>query len=151
MANNPQQFSADFARILARAGNKAEKVMKKSAMSVLKAIEDKSPVGDPRTWASPAPAGYTGGQFRANWNLSVGSIDFETVEDTDPTGQAAINRAQGKIESYRMGDNIYISNSLPYAYRLEYEGWSGQAPQGMVRVTVLEFEQYVRQQAALIQ
>ena len=41
----------------------------------------------------------------------------------------------------RAGQTIFITNSLPYAYRLEYDGWSRQAPAGMVRVTVVEFAQ----------
>ena len=150
MANNPQKFAAEFAKMLRVAGDKAELVVKKSALQVLSSIEIKSPVGDPDSWASPAPPGYTGGQFRANWNLSIDSMDTDTTTDKDPSGEAAIKRAQGRIESYQFGDKIFITNSLPYAYRLEYEGWSGQAPQGMVRITALEFEKYVSEQAAKI-
>lgn len=150
MANNPQKFAAEFAKMLRAAEYKAELVVKKSAMQVLSAIELKSPVGDPDTWASPAPLGYTGGQFRANWNLSIEAMDTDTTTDKDPSGEVAIKRAQGRIESYQLGDKIFITNSLPYAYRLEYEGWSRQAPQGMVRITALEFEQYVSEQAAKI-
>lgn len=150
MANNPQKFAAEFAKMLRVAEDKAELVVKKSAMQVLSAIDFKSPVGDPDTWASPAPLGYTGGQFRANWNLSIEAMDTDTTTDKDPSGEVAIKRAQGRIESYQLGDKIFITNSLPYAYRLEYEGWSRQAPQGMVRITALEFEQYVSEQAAKI-
>lgn len=149
--SNPQRFAIDFAKMLKAAGDKAELVVKKSAIQVLSAIEEKSPVGDPTLWAEsslPAPAGYTGGRFRANWNLSISSIDDSTTEDTDKTGTAAIARAQGKIEGYKMGDKVFITNSLPYAQRLEYEGWSSQAPAGMVRITAMEFDQYVREQAA---
>lgn len=150
MANNPQKFAAEFAKMLRVAGDKAELVVKKSALQVLSAIEIKSPVGDPDSWASPAPPGYTGGQFRANWNLSIEAMDTSTTEDKDPSGEAANKRAQGRIESYKLGDRIFITNSLPYAYRLEHEGWSRQAPQGMVRITALEFEKYVSEQAAKI-
>lgn len=165
MANNPQKFAAEFAKMLRVAGDKAEMVVKKSALSVLSAIEIKSPVGDPETWLyfhpqkktyvdfllyRDPPPGYTGGQFRANWNLSIEAVDTSTTEDKDPSGKAAIKRAQGRIESYKLGDRIFITNSLPYAYRLEYEGWSSQAPQGMVRITALEFEKYVAEQAAKI-
>lgn len=150
MANNPQKFAAEFGKLLKAAGDKAEIVVKKSAISVLTSVEFKSPVGDPDTWSSPAPPGYTGGQFKANWNLSVESIDYTTTTDKDPTGGDAVKRAELAIEDYKMGDKVFITNSLPYAYRLEYEGWSGQAPQGMVRITALEFEQYVREQAAKV-
>lgn len=151
MKNSPQQFAIAFAKMLKAAGDKAELVVKKSAFEVMNAVEEKSPVGDPTLWdesSLPAPPGYTGGRFRANWNLSIGSIDASTTEDIDKTGEAALARAQGKIEGYKMGDKVFITNSLPYAQRLEYEGWSSQAPGGMVRITAMEFEQYVREQAA---
>ena len=150
MANNPQKFAAEFGKLLKAAGDKAELVVKKSAISVLTSVEFKSPVGDPDTWSSPAPPGYTGGQLKANWNLSVESIDYTTTTDKDPAGGDAVKRAELAIEDYKIGDKVFITNSLPYAYRLEYEGWSGQAPQGMVRITALEFEQYVREQAAKV-
>jgi hypothetical protein len=34
-------------------------------------------------------------------------------------------------------------NALPYGPRLEYEGWSSQAPAGMVRISVVEFQTFV--------
>ncbi len=42
----------------------------------------------------------------------------------------------------KAGDVIYLANSLPYIRRLEY-GWSKQAPAGMVRGTVGEFQQAI--------
>jgi len=160
--SNPQRFAIDFAKMLKAAGDKAELVVKKSAFEVMNAVEEKSPVGDPTLWKDLSEyqdgwfkdvlafsrQGYTGGRFRANWNLSIGSIDASTTEDIDKTGEATLARAQGKIEGYQMGDKVFITNSLPYAQRLEYEGWSSQAPAGMVRITAMEFEQYVREQAA---
>lgn len=47
---------------------------------------------------------------------------------------------------YRLpvGDVVYLTNSLPYAQRLEH-GWSKQAPRGMVRLSAIEFKRFVRQ------
>lgn len=149
MANTPQQFQVDFTRLLRRAGVRAQAVVKASSLKLLESIDQKSPVGNPSLWADPssAPAGYTGGQFRANWNYSTGSPDLTVTDSVDPQGGESMRKAVGT--SYRLGDKIYISNSLPYAYRLEYEGWSKeQAPNGMVRVSVIEFRDFVRQAAA---
>ena len=146
MANTPQQFQVDFTRLLRQAGNRAQQVVKASSLKLLQSIDTKSPVGDPSSWSSPAPAGYTGGQFRANWMYSIGSPDVSVTDSTDPNGGESMRRATNT--NYRLGDKIYISNSLPYAYPLEYEGWSGQAPNGMVRVSVVEFRDFVRQAAA---
>ena len=146
MANTPQQFQVDFTRLLKKAGNKARDVVRLSSLKLLESIDQKSPVGDPDTWASPAPAGYTGGQFRANWNYSIGSPDLSVIANKDPSGGESMRRASDT--KYMLGEKIFISNSLPYAYRLEYEGWSKQAPEGMVRISVIEFRDFVREAAA---
>ena len=38
----------------------------------------------------------------------------------------------------KLGKRVFISNNLPYAKRIE-DGYSKQAPMGMVKVTVAEF------------
>jgi hypothetical protein len=146
MANSPQQFQVDFTKLLKKAGNKARDVVRLSSLKLLESIDKKSPVGDPDYWASPAPAGYTGGQFRANWNYSIGSPDLTITANKDPNGGDSVRRAQET--NYSIGDKIYISNSLPYAYRLEYEGWSRRAPEGMVRISAIEFKDFVKKAAA---
>jgi hypothetical protein len=79
------------------------------------------------------------GRFRANWQIGFNQPDTKTTDETDLTGMAQISRAQSELNSIKInGQTIYITNSLPYAYRLEYEGWSLQAPQGMVRITLAE-------------
>lgn len=146
MANTTQQFQVDFTKLLKKAGDKARDVVRLSSLKMLESIDQKSPVGDPTMWSSPAPAGYTGGQFRANWMYSIGSPDFSVTSSKDPSGGESMRKAQAT--NYTMGDKIYISNSLPYAYRLEYEGWSSQAPNGMVRISVVEFRDFVKEAAA---
>ena len=42
------------------------------------------------------------------------------------------------------GDVIYLTNNLPYAVPLE-EGYSKQAPAGMVALTVQDFQSVVAQ------
>jgi hypothetical protein len=68
-----------------------------------------------------------------------GAIDTTTNENTTEKN-AAILKNSLEINSIKInGQTIYITNSLPYAYRLEYEGWSKvKTPAGMVRVTLAE-------------
>lgn len=89
---------------------------------------------------------YVGGRFRANWMFGSGVIPRETVEAFDRSGQATIKRLVAQISNTGAGGVTYLSNSLPYAVRLE-NGWSQQAPQGMVKLTVQEFQHYVSQAA----
>lgn len=43
-------------------------------------------------------------------------------------------------------DVMYLRNNLPYAYRIEYEGWSKvKAPEGMVRRNVARFRRILNE------
>lgn len=50
-----------------------------------------------------------------------------------------------------LGVKIYLTNSLPYAFKLEYEDWSRQAPGGMIRYVLRRKEIYIRQVLAEMQ
>jgi hypothetical protein len=55
-----------------------------------------------------------------------------------------MSRATAASAGFKAGDTIYLTNNLPYIRRLE-EGYSQQAPAGMVALTVQEFAQVVNQ------
>ena len=96
------------------------------------------------------------GRFRANWNVSVDSVDTATSQSTDK------NRAStevAKVLELPVGGVYFLSNSLPYAQVLEYglypnppkhptgktvNGYSRQAPAGFVRVSVVRFNEFVQ-------
>lgn len=80
------------------------------------------------------------GRFRANWNLSYGSIDT-TV--TDATSQTRVRGDLAKLLTSPINGVVFLANSLPYAKRLE-EGWSKKAPAGMVRVAIGEWQNKVK-------
>jgi hypothetical protein len=91
-----------------------------------------------------------GGRFRANWQYGLSAPDLKTTETTDQSGQATIGRITTEIPANAGGEMHYITNSLPYAKRLE-EGWSKrQAPNGMVGLTILEFQPIVAAAARAI-
>lgn len=82
------------------------------------------------------------GRFKGNWNIGIGQIDEATTERTDAAGGSTISRADAELQAYGASEGfpvINVSNSLPYAVRLE-DGYSGQAPNGMVALTVAELE-----------
>jgi hypothetical protein len=124
MAGN-DKFRSDIKRFIAKSNSGLNNYAKAVVMGIDKSVVLKSPVDT--------------GRFRANWNVGIGSIDSNTSEATDASGASAISRAQMELHSIKInGQTIYVTNSLPYAYRLEYEGWSSQSPQGMVRITLAE-------------
>lgn len=97
----------------------------------------RSPVGDPTYWISPPPPGYTGGQFRGNWRYGFGSTPTGYDDKIDPSGASTLSAVLNAV-SAKTGVH-WIANNLPYAERIE-NGWSRQAPQGIVGRIELEFQ-----------
>lgn len=79
------------------------------------------------------------GRFRGNWQVAIDNIPEGTLEIDDANGTATVSAATAAAAGVRLGDVIYLINNLPYAQRLE-NGWSGQAPAGMVGITVEELQ-----------
>lgn len=148
------QFAIDLAAFAAKAGNKAELVVRQTAVALQSGMVDKAPVGDPSQWLSlrpfsdiatqkqgtmlKAPEGYVGGRFKNNFQCGIGVINTDTSAAPDKGGAGSISRTVSVLQGWKLGQAIYLTNSLPYAKRLEY-GWSQQAPSGMVRLTVADF------------
>lgn len=90
------------------------------------------------------------GRFRGNWYPSVGSPSATmSLEGFDKGGGTTIQRTRDFINGQTPFHAFYLTNNLPYAWPLE-EGWSQQAPQGMVRTTIAEFNSVVRQETQRI-
>ena len=117
-------------------------VVRKSTLDMFNAIALKSPVDT--------------GRFRANMNVSYNAIDKTVTQSTD---QGRINSEIAKVTTLPVGGVVYICNSLPYATVLEFglypnppknptgkttNGYSTQAPQGMFRITAMEYSAYVK-------
>lgn len=119
------KWSIPLDRLAARATASITDVARKATADVFRAVVLKSPVDT--------------GRFRSNWNVSVAAPDFTF------TGSTKSNRGlteAAKALTLPVGGVVFISNGLPYANRLEY-GYSKQAPQGMIRTSVIEFRQFV--------
>lgn len=89
------------------------------------------------------------GRLRANWKYSEGEPNRQALPDEDKSGSATIAKMQAGA-SASMGDvPVFLTNSLPYARRIEFEGWSRvKAPQGMMRRNVVRFGRLISIQAA---
>lgn len=128
-----RQFKLDISAFVEKAKDRAELVARKVALDMFSKIVLKSPVDT--------------GRFRGNWQVSVGAPAMGTLNTTDKSGGTAIGRITGAATTLGLGQTIYLTNNLPYAVRLEY-GHSKQAPAGMVRTTIDEFEAAVAKAAA---
>ena len=79
------------------------------------------------------------GRARGNWQASVGrGATGEVSVDSVRSGEARAIADVDQTVSVAVGDLYYLTNNLPYIERLEY-GWSKQAPSGMVRKNVQQF------------
>lgn len=140
-ANDAKSFALQIRQEWADKVDDLEEATALIGLTAFRLIVQKSPVGNPSLWKKPVK-GYVGGRFKGNWNSSIGEPDFTTTETVDPSGEATIARASAVLSGYGASDGfkpINISNGLPYAVRLE-DGYSGQAPGGMVALTITEIE-----------
>jgi len=86
------------------------------------------------------------GRLRGNWQISSGSAKSGTIEVTDPTGATTVK----KVEAFTKGlspekSAVFLTNNLPYAHRIEYDGWSHtKAPAGMVRKNFIRVSQNLK-------
>lgn len=85
------------------------------------------------------------GRFRNNWNFTLGKDDNSTNQGLDKSGTIALGRIRAKTRISKIGDVMYMSNNLPYAYRLE-TGWSEQrsADEGIVKKTARLFDDFIK-------
>ena len=135
-------FSIPLDKLAAKMQADLETVVRKSTFDMYTRVKQKSPVDT--------------GRFRTNWNVSQGAVNTATTESTD---QTRADTEIAKVWTLPIGGVMYMANSLPYARVLEYGGYpnppknptgktvggfSKQAPQGMVRLTAIEFSQYVQ-------
>lgn len=90
--------------------------------------------------------GYKGGRFKNNWQVGIGFINSAVEETPDASGSGSLKRAATVFDGLKLGMVIYVSNNLSYAKRLEY-GWSKQAPNGMVRLSLQNTGQALKKTA----
>lgn len=98
------------------------------------------------------------GFLRGGWTVSQGTPSSGKKERRDPTGGQAM--AEVHANPGKGGTVTYMTNAMPYAVVAEYglwgqgpgatikttrDGYSVQAPSGMVRINVQRFQTIVKQ------
>ena len=144
-------FESQVRKFAEKANMSIGKTIRGSAIVLFRGIIKMSPVDT--------------GRFRANWMVGMKTPSTETTESTDKTGgTTAMNMAQ-YINAQKDSYEFTMANNLPYAHMLEYggynpslvgpqqstsktvNGYSRQAPNGMVRVNVAMFQAILDEQA----
>ena len=124
-------FGVDVSAWVKKAKGNPETIVRSTAIKLFSAIIESSPVDE--------------GTFRANWFVSGIKPSGKTTSSTSAAG-AVISRTNSDVEALTDWTAITFTNNLPYAKRLEY-GYSGQAPNGMVRVNAIRFNTLIDEEA----
>lgn len=99
------------------------------------------------------------GRFRMNWQATYLTPATGILIGNDPSGARAIAAATNFVKNSPQWDEFRFTNNLPYAEAIEFGGYPGngpnttngfskQAPQGVVRVTVSRFQRLIDEAAA---
>jgi hypothetical protein len=127
-------LASDLRRFAEKSNQKMETVIKSSLIRVGSSIVAKTPVRD--------------GTIKNNWMSAYGAIDTTVTRSADPSGAQSEGRLRFAAAGVKVGESFYFTNSLPYAYRIEYEGWSEGAKFGMVRISIAAWENIVADEVA---
>lgn len=135
-------FALQIAAWVEKTKDDADKVVRYALASIDGRLVNRSPVGDASYWIHKPPKGYTGGRFRGNWQMSIGSPAAGALNVIDKDGKATQAAHASIVAAAKAGQVFYLMNNLPYAKRIE-QGWSRQAPVGLVALTVVEWNNIV--------
>jgi hypothetical protein len=126
-----EQFSRRITVRAERVAQNADRLIRKVALAVDQAVVHATPVDT--------------GRARSNWIAQLGSPSSEIREPYAPgdglgaseaaNAQAATDQALSAIAQYRSGQEIHITNNLPYIQKLN-DGHSAQAPENFVEQAI---------------
>jgi hypothetical protein len=140
-------FALDVSKFVEKTKRNNETVMRSVALKLFSAIIKASPVDT--------------GRFRMNWQAAGATPRGGLVAGEDKTGATAIASAETYITNTQAWEEFTLANNLPYANVIEFGGYPGsgpntvggfskQAPQGVVRINVVRFQQLIDEEAAKV-
>ncbi len=125
---NAKQFNAAINARMANIDANLNTIVRTVALQGLQRLVEKTPVDT--------------GRARSNWFVDIGDPQDQGVAEPDKSGGSAVARGGAVIAGYANANGlpeINIHNTLPYIGRLE-NGYSSQAPGGMLALTVAELQ-----------
>jgi len=124
-------FSADIEGFAKRAGASVDETLRAVALELFGSVIKDTPVDT--------------GRAKGNWQTALGA---PASGEIDRLGDGAALAEVRSVSAQFGGDKtIFLTNNLPYIRRLEYDGWSDQAPAGMVRKNVARIQSIVAKEA----
>lgn len=84
------------------------------------------------------------GTLRGDWSIGLNSAAQGRGGNLNAMNEAELQTA---VAGLKVGGFVTFYNQMPYVRRIEYEGWSNQAPNGMLWVNVKRWEDIVMEVA----
>lgn len=142
-------FGADLRKLISRAEGAASEIVRGVALDTANEMAERCPVDT--------------GRLRANIVCGINGVN---KTNTIPAGIDPKPAITSALARWKIGDQIYITNSVPYAIVVEYglygkppgsangpktvAGFSSQAVGGFVRLTAQNIEQSLRKRVAAL-
>ena len=88
------------------------------------------------------------GRLRGDWQITSNDPASGEANIIDPDGNKSIQNVSKFVQRMPKGEqDIYLTNNLPCAYKIEYGGHSSiKAPEGMVRKNIVRISENIRRQ-----
>ena len=126
-------FSLDLSKFSNLTEKKLETVVKKTFIDLSTAVIKDTPV--------------LSGRLRNSWFVAVDGF-AKGVSDSTSKGDEVISEMISDTNEFKIGKMISLTNNIPYAMRIEYDGWSAiKAPKGMVGLNVQRFQKWIDKNA----
>jgi hypothetical protein len=125
-------FSGDIGKFNNKVEKAANAIFRGTALDLARRLIIRTPVDQ--------------GYARGGWGVRINGIPADVKNNADKTGQRTIESANAEISKAKIGDSIFIVNGVEYIGPLE-NGHSDQRPNGMLKVTVTEYQNIVKMQA----
>ncbi len=120
-------FKADLGKFKQKALDSADRERRAICVELFKSVVMNTPVDT--------------GRARGNWQMSPNVPKSNTTDRLSPSFSTVISQEMNNVG--KLGDSVHMTNNLPYIQRLEY-GYSGKAPEGMVRKSVERISALIR-------
>ena len=126
-------FGTDISRFVNKTDEALTTVFRRSALITFSSVIKRTPV---RT-----------GLLRSNWQFGMNVKPTGNVSSTGKSFGPVVAKVSNGIKKAELGNVLYLINNLPYAEAIEGGHSRIQAPNGMVKLAVAEWNHTVALQA----
>jgi hypothetical protein len=121
-------FGSDLTKFNKKYVDVFSKVRRGSALNLFSAVVISTPVDK--------------GTLRSNWFVGIGAGRTDVSDSVLPQA-SIINSIKQALLDVDVSKDVFLTNNLPYASAIEYDGHSAKAPRGMVRINLVNWDRIV--------